>query len=81
MEEFVSENERGDLLTRLRETREMLDSVLRNLESAAGGGMSAEKLAEIKNLTASLEMDVLNLGSAVTEEDRPKPDPEEDGEL
>ncbi|MBQ1399441.1 MAG: MBL fold metallo-hydrolase [Lachnospiraceae bacterium] len=81
VEEFVSENDRGDLLTRLRETREMLDSVLRNLESAAGGGMSAEKLAEIKNLTASLEMDVLNLGSAVTEEDRPKPDPEEDGEL
>ena len=80
VEEFVSENERGDLLERLRGTREVLDSVLRNLETAAGDGMSVEKLAEIKNLTASLEMDVLNLGSAVTEEDRPEPDPEEGGE-
>ncbi len=71
VEEFVSENERGDLLTRLRETRKMLDNVLRQVEEAASGNMSAERLAEIKNLTASLEKDVINLGSAVTEEDRP----------
>ena len=49
----------------------MLDNVLRQVEEAASGNVSAERLAEIKNLTASLEKDVINLGSAVTEEDRP----------
>ena len=72
VEEFVSENERGDLVTRLRKTREMLDSVLRQMEGLPDGEVSAVKLAEIKNLTAFLEKDAVNLGSAVAEEDRPE---------
>ena len=49
-----------------------LDSVLSNTGDAVENTVSPEKLAEIKNLVASLEKDVLNLGSTITKEDRPE---------
>ena len=48
-----------------------LDNVLYNTNETVETTVSAEKLAEIKNLVASLEKDVINLGSTITKEDRP----------
>ena len=72
VEEFTSPKQIDDLKARLKEMHETLDKVLSNTGDAVGSDASPEKLAEIKNLVASLEKDVLNLGSTITKEDRPE---------
>ena len=72
VEEFTSPKQIDDLKERLKEMHETLDKVLSNTGDAVGSDASPEKLAEIKNLVASLEKDVLNLGSTITKEDRPE---------
>ena len=71
VEEFTSPTKIDDLKLRLMEMHETLDKVLSNTGDAVGSEASPEKLAEIKNLVASLEKDGLNLGSTITKEDRP----------
>ena len=72
VEEFTSPKQIDDLKERLKEMHETLDKVLSNTGDAVVSDASPEKLAEIKNLVASLEKDVLNLGSTITKEDRPE---------
>ena len=72
VEEFTSPEQIEDLKVRLQEMQETLNSVLVNANEAVAEDTSSERLAEIKNLVASLEKDVMNLGSTVTKEDRPE---------
>ena len=72
MEEFTSPAKIDDLKLRLMEMKTTLDNVLSNTNETVENTVSPEKLAEIKNLVASLEKDVLNLGSTITKEDRPE---------
>ncbi len=70
VEEFTSGAEMEALLERLGSMHDVFDQVVGHAENAVGTDASSEKLAKIKNLVAALEKDVLNLGSAITEEDR-----------
>ena len=72
VEEFTSPAKIDDLKLRLMEMKTTLDNVLSNTNETVENTVSPEKLAEIKNLVASLEKDVLNLGSTITKEDRPE---------
>ena len=71
LKEFTSPEQIDDLKARLQEMHKTLDNVLYNTNETVETTVSAEKLAEIKNLVASLEKDVINLGSTITKEDRP----------
>ncbi|MCR4805372.1 MAG: hypothetical protein K5981_06920, partial [Clostridia bacterium] len=69
--EFTSETKIEDLKLRLMEMQDSLKSVLEGASGELDGDASAERLTEIKNSVASLEKDLLNLGSTITKEDRP----------
>ena len=71
LKEFTSPEQIDELKLRLQEMHKTLDNVLYNTNETVETTVSAEKLAEIKNLVASLEKDVINLGSTITKEDRP----------
>lgn len=68
--EFTSDEEMDELLLRLGDISGVFSSVVSNTASVVESSISADKLAKIKNLVADLEKDVMNLGSALTEEDR-----------
>ncbi len=68
--EFTSKAELESLRRRMDDMRGVFDKVLEGASDAVDGQSSSERLAKIKNLVAALEKDVINLGSAVTSEDR-----------
>ncbi len=70
MKEFTSQAELDSLRQRLGDIHHAFDKVLSEATDAVDGDSSAAKLTKIKNIVAALENDVINLGSAVTEEDR-----------
>jgi len=70
MEEFTTGEGLDTLREKLEGMREVVDQVLNSASDAVDGESSPEKLTKIKNIVAALEKDVINLGSAVTEEDR-----------
>lgn len=72
--EFVSDREVDDMRLRLADIHEELNKVLYNTTGAVSNDITAEKLVEIKNIMASLEKDIMNLGSTITKEDRSEDD-------
>ncbi len=71
MREQFSEEAIYDMKTRIADINEGLQSILYNTNLAVGANPSPERLAEINNLILELEKQYINLGSAVTKEDRP----------
>ncbi len=67
---FTSESSMAELTDKLSLLHETIDKVLNDTGYMVEKDVSKEKLAKIKNLVASLEKDAINLGSAITEEDR-----------
>lgn len=59
-----------DMKTRIANINEGLQDILYNTHLAVGTDASPERLAEINNLILELEKQYINLGSAVTKEDR-----------
>ena len=71
MKEQFSEETIYEMKTRIANINEGLQNILYNTHLAVGADASPERLAEINNLIIELEKQYLNLGSAVTKEDRP----------
>ncbi len=68
--EFVSPDQLAELKSRMADLRAMLDSVLSHADDAVKSESSTQRLVDIKNTVASIEKEVINLGSTVTKEDR-----------
>ncbi len=65
-EDFAGEASVGEIRDRLSDMHNSFEEVLYNASSGVNSGLSAEKLAEIKNAVAALEKDIMSLGAAVT---------------
>ena len=70
MKEQFDEETVSEIKHKIAEISENLDMILYNTHLAVGEKMSPERLSEINNIVLELEKSSLNLGSAVTEEDR-----------
>lgn len=71
-EEFATGEQLDALKGRLKDVHSTLDSVLSNTGVAVATTENAERLAQIKNALASLEKDIMNLGSTISKVDRPQ---------
>ena len=72
MREQFSQEAIYDMKRRIANINEGLQDILYNTNLAVGSDASPERLAEISNLIIELEKQYINLGSAVTKEDRPE---------
>lgn len=72
MREQFSQEAIYDMKRRITNINEGLQDILYNTNLAVGSDASPERLAEISNLIIELEKQYINLGSAVTKEDRGK---------
>lgn len=70
MSERIDEATLADIKNRVANVNENLQHVLYNTQLAFGADIPKEKIAEINNILLELEKSSLNLGSAVTAEER-----------
>lgn len=75
MQEAVAEMAGAEQIAGVRDRisgiHDDLERILYNTQLAVGDRISAERMAEIKNVVLELEKNALNLGSVVTSEERP----------
>lgn len=69
-EEFASGEELEKLRQRVAAMHTELENILYNTHLAVGEDVSSNRMTELKNNMAELEKNVMNLGAAITKEDR-----------
>jgi len=73
LREAVSRDSLVNIKKRISDIHYDLEKILYNTQLAVDDGVSPERIAEINNIVLELEKMSLNLGSAVTKEDKSEP--------
>ncbi len=70
--EFVSDDQIQNVRSRIAQMHDDLEKVLFSTSLAIENDLTPERMVAVKNTVAELEKNVMNLGSTVTKQDRPK---------